>query len=1259
MRKFYSLALLLVASVFSSMAYGYTGKEDITSSKLTNANFMADDPVAVGVITYAKDLADNGAGSDGIRLYGMQPVTGWTANYPSDNIKHTVDNDTRDAKVGGVFPIYDPDEFDEIDESLLVGAGGSYYAKGDKTKKALALVSVWSGNGVPTIYSQDVTLPAGYYMLVTTLYNGAGAGTITNHIGFTSASYSAYSGATTYPVGEWIEDTVVIKLDAETAGQISLGYQAGNYGSGSAPHLFISGVKLFTVDANEVEAEEIAAAKAELLSLINIGKVYNVDVTASQAVYDNPSATLAQVQAAIDNQKAINETGVIDLSSYFITNSHFDQDEPLEGGICTYDYDCASNGIPLTNYSMLPVSGWDRMKTDNGAASGVYAIGSGAFLGGKDYVVPTTMSDGSSEGKVLGFVTCWGMAVQYKQVVTLPAGEYTLTMSYYNTGGTTAITKNLIGFVADDGTEYLSTRTTFPVGTWTKDEIKFTLNEETTGYFSLGYQSAGVGSGSMPHFFTDGISLVYVGQGIDPSLFALKAAVSGANKILNGDSQYYTAIETELSAAVDEAQALVDAESTDQDANQAAYEKLTALTSAANASIAAYKNLAAFIDEGGAFYEAYAKYTDAVGEAKPGFAGLVASLDQIGDQAALALDNYDMNTEDINALIASLDGIIKNGVQEAWDAVIAAGEPLEEPMDISVLFEKIGKNGDFADWTTTKGSITTQFNVAEIYNNTPFVASQTLSGLPKGQYTVTTKGFYRIAANDVNYDEYSGSGTTGAYVFAGASKIDLTNVARATFETGDAFKGLVETTAGSGVYVINNREGAQEIFNSEEYGPLFEQSASTVLTEEGDLVFGITADQLQESNWVTWYEFSIAYNVASDDNLNTELIDQIAALEASIEALQAYQDENETDYLTSPVIDAIEEVKANAGDVVDAANEVVDSGDATAITAQIAKVKTAIADIDSITVQAKENVAVVTEALEAYNTLDATINDPEIQPSDEALEEAVLLIEEEATLDAIKALTTEEVKALIERINAANAALKIPADAKDASDGNPVDMTSLIANADIEEGATVGWKYTKNGGNGPALANGFEGTQSIEFWNSNVANLQFNIWQDLASLPAGKYELTAQASNSLNDQADPGNPGRAFLYAATFTAESDTTFFSSEPVAVQEAGCTAEYNTYSVIFTVEEGQTATIGFKSVGTMTARWFAADNFTLTYFGTESAKDDSGNPMSVEGIEAAEGVAIVAIYSATGAEQNALQKGLNIVKYADGSVKKILVK
>ena len=68
---------------------------------------------------------------------------------------------------------------------------------------------------------------------------------------------------------------------------------------------------------------------------------------------------------------------------------------------------------------------------------------------------------------------------------------------------------------------------------------------------------------------------------------------------------------------------------------------------------------------------------------------------------------------------------------------------------------------------------------------------------------------------------------------------------------------------------------------------------------------------------------------------------------------------------------------------------------------------------------------------------------------------------------------------------------------------------------------------------------------------------------------------------------------------------------------------------------------------------------DSFTLTYFGTASAKENSGDYTPIEGIEENNVVAPVAIYNLAGSRVNNLTKGINIVKMSDGSVKKVLVK
>lgn len=1126
--------------------------------------------------------------------------------------------------------------------------GGAFYAIGEAGTTALGITSVWSGNGYTPIYSQDVTLSAGYYIIVFKIYNASGTAALkSNEFGFAAGEAKFVSDKTNYPVGEWVEDTVLVKLDAETAGKVTLGFVDGGVGSKDTEHLFIENVKIYTVDEAEVLAEEIAKAKATLLDLINIGKVYNVETSASEAVYNNPSATLAQVEAAIEAQTKINESGVTDLSSYFIVNSHFDEDDPVVGGICTYAKDCgnADNpNVPKGNYSMLPVVGWDRSTTTDGPAAGVFAIGSGTTLGGPKYVVPTIMSDGSSEGKVLGFVTSWSNIVQYKQAVTLPAGSYTLSMSYYNVEGTAAIVKNLIGFVSDDGTEYLSTRTTFPVGQWTKDEIKFTLDEETTGYFTLGYKAANDYSYNMPHFFTDGISLVYVGSGIDPSMFALKAAVSGGNKILASGEPFYTVTEEALEEAIEAGQKLIDEESTDTEANQAAYEKLSGLVNEANASIAAYKKLDAFFNEGGDFYAAREKYIT-----EAGYKNTASALDLLGDEIEMGLSDYNLSTDRINEIISSLPTVIKTGVQADWDALVASGEKIAgDGLDISVLFTGIGENGNYEGWTTNNGGFKYGYNLIEIFEGAPFKASKVFEKLPKGKYTVATKGFYRIGDNDTNIGAYEAGGTTGAYVFAGASKADMENVASVTFDTSDAYTGLA--AAGS-VFVINNLEGASKIFNDPDYADNFNASVSTVLTKESNLTFGVTADQMKDANWVTWYQFSICYNGSDISDLQAELIAATETLNSDAEALNEYANDYVED-ITSPVAGEMGTVYNASLGVVDDAEGLYDEQDEETLINAIDKVKGQLDLVAESQKLAVENVEAVTKCRDARTALEEFMNGEMsgYTPSQEAINAAYTLLSDDASDDAISALTTEEVNALTAKLIEAEEYLKanpLPEGYETASDANPFyEMTKVIVNPSFEgddepaTGSTKGWSWNtkatgdtgvKSASTSPYTVSNADGDFLFNTWHGSAVEGGFYVSQKLFNMPVGTYELQALlASDNGNVIALSAND----TYGAVFTIDEDATVMLDA----------------SIIFVVEEQ-----GEVEIKASSSSWFKADNFRLTYFGADSQKE----PTDVEGVEAAAESEIVAIYTASGTPVAQLQKGLNIVKYANGTVKKLFVK
>lgn len=1248
---------------------------DVTS-KLQNADFTADTPVSTTVYTYDYNMPDDGVGAGGESLFGMQTVTGWTASAPSDNVKIMQNaNDTKDAegnpkrkdeanaKASGVFAYLDPDA--NLDEQP--GLGGPYYApfygsEAAKGGQSLGLVSVWDAT---LQYTQDVTLPAGDYMMIARIYNASGTVAVaSSRNGFAAGDVQAYSAKTVYRSTEWENDTIIFRVAAETTGKISLGYVAAHAGSGSMPHLFIDNVKLYQIDAKYLDQKAIDEAKEILLKLIDEGKLYNVDVVPAEAVYNDPNATLEDVLQAIEAQKARNEAGLTDLSEFFIINPHFSEGQAVEGGICTYGKDCATNGISTDNFSLLPVEGWTPNVTkSDGPAGGVFAVGSGAFLGGKDFVVPTAMSDDTTEGQLLGIVTCWSNSAFYKQDVTLPAGSYTISMSYYNAGGADAVEKNLIGFVANDGTEHLGETKSFPVGKWTTETLKFDLEGETSGYFTVGYKSTDVGSGKMPHLFVDGFSLIYVGTGINASLLALNAMVSGANKLLNED--FNADLRKQLADAIDAGQALVSAQSKNDEANKAATEAIKALLGEVNASIAAYKSLNTFRDDVSA---ATIKYNE------DEYPELNVTLTNMLDEVDSALRSLDWTTSKIEETIASLNTIIKEGVKKQWDAVIASGKVLAKDLDISVLFDQMAypystsaaTNPTIEKWTKTgDGQFKTQFGTAEIWSGSAinsFKVSSTLTELPVGKYTISTKAFFRNADNVTNFTNYNETNTPEARLFAGANTVGLTNVAALAND----IEGQTGWTSANGdeaaPYVPNNQEAAYNIFNNDEYTSLIQKSVSTVVPQNGSLEFGISAEGMEANAWTIWYTFTVTYNAPTA----SDVADVLEALKIQAETLQ---DEVK-------VVKAADEMIENAK----SAHENADMSSVEALMDVMAKYVEAIAYAE----KSDSLYKVMVERYDIYTELMSEVESEE--PKYHALMEEIGSIYEE--VGGIE--DNEKLQEYIDAIKDKWAAFVQYPVLETSSLDDPGNITTAIYNYSFIDPATQvaglgGWTYTRDGGN-EIKTGGSEENPAAEFYNNN----SFNFYQTLKGLAEGYYQIRVQSfyragaaqANADSLTAEPTYGQNVKLYAKTESGEVATSVKNilqrEDEEGSLETGTSAtggetfvkyagedefyipndmtsfcEYTEIGIYWNevkvhLNAGETLTLGLFKDTHIDNDWTIFNNFELYYLGNDEAPD-AINAVEVNGEKAS-----AAIYNLAGQRVAKAVKGLYIM---DG--KKVVVK
>ena len=574
---------------------------------------------------------------------------------------------------------------------------------------------------------------------------------------------------------------------------------------------------------------------------------------------------------------------------------------------------------------------------------------------------------------------------------------------------------------------------------------------------------------------------------------------------------------------------------------------------------------------------------------------------------------------------------------------------------------------------------------AEAYEQN-FDVYQEIEGVKDGIYEVSVQAFYRggwpeAAWNNYKKDpEMKGDAKVYSEVYLNEFSTPIRNVMEITlddvsqFTSKDNYSSFAVTGEGgetTNVFVPNGMASASTSFSLEDPEKNYTMSAYGLVTD-GKIRLGIRRLTTPPSNagtWTLWDNFKLTYRAK-----NPELAAQVLDAKAKeLNELLTTSEENMTDPVIQNSVYAYTE--SQKSDLSDAA-----------------KYEVLIETNDAI-VAAKENILQVGAYKTANEAYQAACD--ELEKVDESQEAEIWNqideMDNELEGDAFRSLSTEDLVTLIAKVEdftkevqAAIDDIKLAqkvAEMADATDDKPYDATSWIINPDMEDSSQdsnadaskkmAGWDFWKAKGNGPVKGSDGINGRSLEAWSGTIgAELEFTAYQTLTGLPAGTYKLSAKAANASNgvtaDEtlwADPEKAatGRAYLCAILSDGENEKAV--STPVE-PNVGSATTANTYTVTFTVEEGNDVKIGFQSIGTMPFRWFMCDDFTLTYYGTESAKVDStdeGDVVAIEGVEEAAPAtkAIAGIYNASGAKIATLQQGINIVKYTDGSVKKIFVK
>ena len=448
--------------------------------------------------------------------------------------------------------------------------------------------------------------------------------------------------------------------------------------------------------------------------------------------------------------------------------------------------------------------------------------------------------------------------------------------------------------------------------------------------------------------------------------------------------------------------------------------------------------------------------------------------------------------------------------------------------------------------------------------NTNFDVYQDLAGLPNGYYKLSAQGYYR-AGN---------GGATGmernAYLYAGANKTPLVNInteaGNSVFEGGN-----VSTVAGKGI-VPNNMATACTGFTA----GLYADNSVIVEVTDGTLRIGVKKDVLIGSDWTMFDNFELTYygtelppvvadgtyymkNVASGKFLNggNSWGTQASLLNSGLDVVLAYSNGTYTIDTNVPNGAARHFLGSNGYVDSDVANwKIVPAGENYAIT------------LDGVNYIGSDGSSIVNLAL--TDAADAAAQ--------------------------WQLLTKDDLIAALDG----------------ATEANPGNATFFIVGqgftrADVNRHAA--WQ------GGPTMGAGNHTNWCAEKWNTN-----FDVYQDLAGLPNGYYELSAQAFYRAGNGGTTGLEQNAYLYAGINSTPvvnilseagnaaisgntSDVPGYGLVPNNMESAGNAFAAGLYAgnkVVALVTDG-TLRVGIKKDVLIDADWTIFDNFQLAYLGT----------------------------------------------------------
>lgn len=635
---------------------------------------------------------------------------------------------------------------------------------------------------------------------------------------------------------------------------------------------------------------------------------------------------------------------------------------------------------------------------------------------------------------------------------------------------------------------------------------------------------------------------------------------------------------------------------------------------------------------------------------------------EVNESVSDLLSSFSLNNEQLTQYMADLKVLL----EAAQNASIKPGDDITRKI-VNPSFD----TGTSEGWT---GNVTVSkdYKNCEAYEKT-FDLYQDITNIPDGVYELSVLAFQRVGTNEVASAAHD-NGTENITAFIYANDLETPFTSPYTYGMKEPSGGnpadYKYNLNGEDVYIPNSMQGMAAAIAE---NPKAYTVTVPMLVEGGTLRIGVRA-KTRPSNthdWAIWDNFRLKYIGSKGDALGavtTPLIAKAAGLlDSKMNAdVRTQLEAAKTALETEATVPGIHALSA----AIEAANTSIEAYKPLQTAIENAQTRYEENEASSTTSDAAKGIynAAKTTAENIYNN--GTVADAEIPA-------------------AIKALNEGVTKYVIHDVIA------------DASEAKPADITKVIANSDFATMSSTGWDV-KDG------TMGFQANNSVEageFFNCtfNLQQTLVGLPAGMYRLTTQAFYRNGKAAEDGSDELKYDVNENAFIYFSdkeipteegkkvatelpeskqaikTITAHKiaedkwndvglsdngglkkmkDGMYIPDNMITAQaffrsEAG--SAYDSEPLNFNYDGNSDFRIGLIKNVTVTNDWTIVKNFKLYYLGVD--------PTGISEIVTDANAVATKIYNASGMQIGKLQKGINIIETVmkDGSkkVKKVVVK